>query len=32
VSPLRPASILQKHRRVTVYLDTESASLLTASQ
>ena len=32
VSPLRPASILQEHRSVTVYLDGESASLLTASQ
>jgi glucosamine-6-phosphate deaminase len=32
VSPLRPASILQEHRRVTVYLDGESASLLTASK
>jgi glucosamine-6-phosphate deaminase len=28
VSPLRPASIIQEHRRVTVYLDTESAALL----
>jgi glucosamine-6-phosphate deaminase len=32
VSPLRPASILQEHPRATVYLDTESASLLTASR
>jgi len=30
VSPLRPASILQQHPRVTVYLDGKSASLLTA--
>ena len=30
VSPLRPASILQGHPRVTVYLDGESASLLKA--
>jgi glucosamine-6-phosphate deaminase len=30
VSRLRPASILQQHPRVTVYLDGESASLLTA--
>jgi glucosamine-6-phosphate deaminase len=30
VSPLRPASILQEHPRVTVYLDSESASLLKA--
>ncbi|HUS10549.1 MAG TPA: glucosamine-6-phosphate deaminase [Pyrinomonadaceae bacterium] len=30
VSPGRPASILQQHPRVTVYLDCESASLLTA--
>jgi len=28
VSPLRPASILQKHERVTLYLDQESSSLL----
>jgi len=28
VSPLRPASIIQEHPRVTVYLDTESAALL----
>ena len=32
VSPLQPASILQEHRSVTVYLDGESASFLTASQ
>jgi glucosamine-6-phosphate deaminase len=30
VSPRRPASILQQHARVSVYLDGESASLLTA--
>lgn len=30
VSPLRPASILQEHPRATVYLDKESAALLTA--
>jgi glucosamine-6-phosphate deaminase len=28
VSPLRPASILQQHRAATIYLDQESASLL----
>ena len=28
VSPLRPASILQRHPRTTIYLDTESAALL----
>jgi len=28
VSPLRPASILQKHESVTLYLDRESSSLL----
>ena len=28
VSPLRPASILQRHARTTIYLDTESAALL----
>jgi glucosamine-6-phosphate deaminase len=28
VSPLRPASILQKHERVMIYLDRESSSLL----
>ena len=28
VSPLRPASILQRHSRTTIYLDTESAALL----
>ena len=28
LSPLRPASILQKHERVTIYLDRESSSLL----
>jgi glucosamine-6-phosphate deaminase len=28
VSPLRPASILQAHSATTIYLDTESASLL----
>ncbi len=30
VSPLRPASILQEHPRANVYLDSESAALLTA--
>ena len=30
VSPSRPASILQEHPRATVYLDTESSSLLKA--
>jgi len=30
VSPLAPASILQKHPRATVYLDKDSASLLSA--
>jgi glucosamine-6-phosphate deaminase len=29
VSPLRPASILQQHEHVTLYLDTDSSSLLT---
>ena len=28
ISPLRPASILQRHAQTTIYLDTESASLL----
>jgi glucosamine-6-phosphate deaminase len=28
VSPLHPASILQRHARTTIYLDTESAALL----
>jgi len=28
VSPMRPASILQQHERVTLYLDRDSASLL----
>ena len=28
VSPLRPASILQTHSAAIIYLDTESASLL----
>jgi glucosamine-6-phosphate deaminase len=28
VSPMSPASILQRHARATIYLDTESASLL----
>jgi len=28
VSPMRPASILQKHDNVTLYLDRESSSLL----
>jgi glucosamine-6-phosphate deaminase len=28
VSPMAPASILQRHARATIYLDTESASLL----
>jgi glucosamine-6-phosphate deaminase len=28
ISPLRPASILQRHARTTIYLDTESAALL----
>src|SRR5258706_15884384 len=28
VSPLRPASILQRHAQTTIYLDTESAALL----
>jgi glucosamine-6-phosphate deaminase len=28
VSPLRPASILQRHARTTIYLDPESAALL----
>ena len=28
VSPLRPASILQQHQRVTLYLDADSSSLL----
>jgi glucosamine-6-phosphate deaminase len=28
VSPMRPASILQKHANVTLYLDRESSSLL----
>jgi glucosamine-6-phosphate deaminase len=32
VSPLRPASILQQHARTTIYLDTESASLLESTQ
>ena len=31
VSPLRPASILQRHTRTTIYLDTESAALLESS-
>ena len=30
VSPMHPASILQKHERVTLYLDRKSASLLRA--
>src|SRR5258705_10786190 len=32
VSPLRPASILQRHTRTTIYLDTESAALLSATR
>jgi glucosamine-6-phosphate deaminase len=28
VSPTRPASILQQHERVTLYLDRDSSSLL----
>lgn len=32
VTPLHPASILQQHAGVTVFLDTESASLLPASE
>jgi glucosamine-6-phosphate deaminase len=31
VSPMRPASILQRHEATTVYLDTESAALLERS-
>jgi glucosamine-6-phosphate deaminase len=31
VSPLRPASILQKHERATLYLDLKSSSLLSIS-
>lgn len=31
VSPLRPASILRRHPRTTLYLDRDSASLLTPS-
>jgi glucosamine-6-phosphate deaminase len=31
VSPLAPASILREHSNTTIYLDTESASLLTES-
>jgi glucosamine-6-phosphate deaminase len=30
VSPLHPASILQRHARATIYLDTQSAALLKA--
>lgn len=32
VSPMRPASILQQHERVTLYLDHESSSLLDRSR
>jgi len=32
VSPLRPASILQRHSHVTLYLDRESSSLLASDQ
>jgi glucosamine-6-phosphate deaminase len=31
ISPLRPASILQRHNRTTIYLDMESAALLKSS-
>jgi len=31
VSPMAPASILQTHQNATVYLDRESASLLTTA-
>jgi len=32
VSPLHPSSILQTHPRTTVYLDRDSAALLTREQ